>query len=194
MPCRWIKMPDGTVMHINAAAPRKQRCTFCGRLDHLVLCDGPRAIPLDQFHLYLKLEAAGREPSFTCDVKMCSRCALHAGDDLDYCPNCIAKPEETNMSNWNFKSDAEMNAAGYHFSRCGFCRGCAAGIEWWRTPQNKMMPIDRDGDQAAPQPHWVRCTARDQFRKERAARPAPSGEPAEASPECGMVLHACAAV
>jgi hypothetical protein len=190
MPCRWIKV-NGVDVHINAPGPRRERCQFCGRLDHLILCDAPRGLALG-------------EAGATCDAKACTRCALHAGDNLDYCPKCIAKPEETNMANWNFKSDAEMNAAGYHFSRCGFCRGCAANIEWWRTPQNKMMPLDRAQrdrnnnagavDDAAPQPHWVRCTARDQFRRERAARPAPSGEPAEASPECGMVLHACTAV
>jgi hypothetical protein len=41
MPCHWHKLPDGSMVHINMAAPRKRHCAFCDCPDAKALCDWP---------------------------------------------------------------------------------------------------------------------------------------------------------
>lgn len=74
---------------------------------------------------------------------------------------------------WPYKTDTELNAAGYKFDRHGVCNGanCRAHIEWWITPikhnakgelvGGKPMPLDP----ATMQPHWATCPDRQQFKR-----------------------------
>ncbi|MFL5302723.1 MAG: hypothetical protein ACJ79R_20525 [Anaeromyxobacteraceae bacterium] len=47
------------------------RCSVCGELAHVVLCDGP--------------PRPGSKRK-TCDARLCVRCAQDAGDDRHLCP------------------------------------------------------------------------------------------------------------
>jgi hypothetical protein len=72
-PCHWIKMPDGTVAHLNMAKQRTKRCHKCGRAS-TKLCDGVVSPPEQITH------------KKTCDKPLCDNCAHHVpGKDLDYC-------------------------------------------------------------------------------------------------------------
>jgi len=69
MPCQWIKLADGTVVHLNMGRKPRKRCQFCktGYVERL--CDFATGL-------------FGK----TCDAGMCLRCATHIGVELDYCP------------------------------------------------------------------------------------------------------------
>lgn len=68
MTCEWIKTPNGPVM---VCSPRKRpsKCSKCGRTPAVIECDFPTP----------------SHKSGTCDKKLCAYCAVHVGDDLDYC-------------------------------------------------------------------------------------------------------------
>lgn len=86
MPCEWLKMSDGTVVHINRGrgGRKRQVCKFC-KMPHSEgkLCDFPL------------------EGGKTCDAAMCDRCAHLLGhqetdlgkgvkrinDTIDVCPD-----------------------------------------------------------------------------------------------------------
>lgn len=74
MPCRTIKLPDGTTA-IACTRGRRGTCSVpgCGRPSER-LCD----------YLLAPFEV-GKEPK-TCDAKLCSRCAVRVGPNKDYCP------------------------------------------------------------------------------------------------------------
>lgn len=68
---QWLRLPDGTVVHLLMDRPRRKRCRFCppGRANFATLqCD---------------FEVA---PGKTCDEFMCSGCAKPVGEELDHCP------------------------------------------------------------------------------------------------------------
>lgn len=64
---------------------------------------------------------------------------------------------------WDYKTDADLVAAGYKFDNRGRCKGeqCQAEIEWWITPKGRPIPIDP----GTMQPHWATCPDRSQFRE-----------------------------
>jgi hypothetical protein len=67
----FLKMPDGSVVHVRMAKPRARRCKVCERLtapDRLRECD-------------FKLPDGS-----TCDLLMCCACAHRTGPDQDLCP------------------------------------------------------------------------------------------------------------
>jgi len=67
----FLKMPDGTVIHVRMAKPRSRRCTLCDGLtpaSRLRECD-------------FKLPTGK-----TCDRLMCAECAARVGPDKDLCP------------------------------------------------------------------------------------------------------------
>ena len=68
MPCQWITMPDGTVMHLNMGRGPRRRCKFCRAGYVTKLCDFP--------------VADGK----TCDAAMCDKCATNVGPETDHCP------------------------------------------------------------------------------------------------------------
>lgn len=68
MPCHWIKLEDGTLVHINMGRRKPARCEFCKKRPHTKLCDH-------------RLGGLG-----TCDAKMCDMCATHTDPDTDRCP------------------------------------------------------------------------------------------------------------
>jgi hypothetical protein len=71
MPCEWIKMPDGSVVHINRGrGGKQQRCGFCGeKYREGKVCDFPIG--------------NGK----TCDAEMCSKCATTVGrQHTEYAP------------------------------------------------------------------------------------------------------------
>lgn len=86
MPCEWLKMQDGTIVHLNLgrSAGRAKTCRFCHQpYRDGKLCDYPIA--------------EGK----TCDAEMCCSCARtlgaqeteiapglkRLGDTVDVCPN-----------------------------------------------------------------------------------------------------------
>jgi hypothetical protein len=69
MTCRTFDLGNG-VTGIACTRERRKRCKECGATGDR-LCDYP-----------LRGKAAGR----TCDVRLCSRCAVVVGPDRDYCP------------------------------------------------------------------------------------------------------------
>lgn len=83
------------------------------------------------------------------------------------------------MSTWNFKTRAELEAAGYSFKKSGVCKSCAcaAFIEWWNTPNSKVIPLDSD----SLKPHWATCRDSQSFKN--------TATPKEASALNGM--HKC---
>lgn len=78
-PCHWMKLPDGTTVHVRMARPRKRKCRFCQSADHAYLCDFPVG-------------------DGTCDAPMCAACTTHVGPDVDYCPNHRGRTPEMQAS------------------------------------------------------------------------------------------------
>lgn len=77
MPCKWIRLPDGTVAHLNMGPERARKCSVCGvKVRDCKLCDFPIG--------------GGK----TCDAVLCSRCASHRPPDTDYCPAHAQSPGE----------------------------------------------------------------------------------------------------
>lgn len=79
MPCRWTKLPDGTVVHVNMGRGRAKKCIHCGRAADK-LCDGP--LPDGTVHRR-RTSVAGADT--TCSKPICGRCAIHVAPDSDYC-------------------------------------------------------------------------------------------------------------
>ena len=65
----FLRLPDGTVMHVKMAKRREPRCRFCGGPHGTLLCDFKKP--------------SGK----SCDAKMCFGCSTPVGPDLDYCPD-----------------------------------------------------------------------------------------------------------
>ncbi len=82
----FVRMPDGTVVHVRMAQPRRRRCSFCDGLtpEHrLRECD-------------FKLPDGK-----TCDRLMCAQCAKRVGVDTDLCPlHAQADPKQTEEDRW----------------------------------------------------------------------------------------------
>jgi hypothetical protein len=71
----WIRMPDGTVVHVSHSGPRpKARLCSCG-------CGRPATLQCDA-----PLLGGG-----TCDRYLCRNCGVSRGKDIDYCPSCVIK-------------------------------------------------------------------------------------------------------
>lgn len=69
MGCHWIRLDDGTLVHLNMGRSRPPaKCQFCKTRAHTKLCDH-------------RLGASG-----TCDAKMCDECAKNVGPEQDLCP------------------------------------------------------------------------------------------------------------
>lgn len=68
---------------------------------------------------------------------------------------------------WPYTTDTQLKEAGYRFDRRSRCNAkykggtCNQEIEWWHTPDGKMMPIDP----GLMTPHWSTCPDADLFRK-----------------------------
>jgi hypothetical protein len=69
MPCHWMTLADGTIVHLNMGRGRPALCQFCRKRPHTKLCD----------------HSLGG--SATCDAKICGTCAVHTGPDTDLCPD-----------------------------------------------------------------------------------------------------------
>lgn len=73
MACEWIKLPDGTIVHLNLGKKRhacRSLCRFCRKPNHWIslMCDFP--------------VGHGK----TCDAGMCSECSTNVRKGIDYCP------------------------------------------------------------------------------------------------------------
>jgi hypothetical protein len=74
MPCKLIKLADGTVVHLNMGRSKPKRCKFCNTGNADLLCDYP-----------VNVGDVGHKK--TCDEPMCKRCATRIAHEVDYCPN-----------------------------------------------------------------------------------------------------------
>ncbi len=61
------------------------------------------------------------------------------------------------------KNADEAEKQGYRFKNPGRCRGCGVSVDWWETPNGKLLPID---DEATFSAHWTNCPERDRFKKD----------------------------
>ena len=70
---------------------------------------------------------------------------------------------------WPYKSVQELREAGYVFVKLGHCReeSCGDAISWWKTPDEKFMPLDA----TTLEPHWTSCKKPKRFRKYKAGKP-----------------------
>jgi hypothetical protein len=66
MACRWYRLPNGTVVHLNVGRTRSKRCSTCGE-------------PADKLCDHVIAEGK------TCDAAICAHCALHREPDSDFC-------------------------------------------------------------------------------------------------------------
>jgi hypothetical protein len=66
-------------------------------------------------------------------------------------------------ASWPYHSDAELTVAGYKFDNRSRFKGatCGAEIEWWWTPNNRLIPLDA----GTMQPHFATCPDVAEFRK-----------------------------
>jgi hypothetical protein len=51
------------------------------------------------------------------------------------------------------KNQEEMLAQGYTEKGLGTCKDCGEEFEWWQTPNNKHVPMNR----GSATPHWKTC-------------------------------------
>lgn len=72
----FLRMPDGTVVHVRMSPPRSRRCTVCKL----------QTVPSKLRECDFKLENGT-----TCDRLMCTGCARRTGSDLDLCPDHLQK-------------------------------------------------------------------------------------------------------
>ena len=66
----------------------------------------------------------------------------------------------------------EMEAAGYHYTGEGRCRGCGATMLWFETPNKKNIPMSvvegtENKENRILEPHWQSCPEADSFRKKK---------------------------
>jgi hypothetical protein len=58
----------------------------------------------------------------------------------------------------------QLTIAGYRFKYARACRLCNALIEFWSTPDHKLIPLDRQADERRI-PHRSTCPRADEFRQ-----------------------------
>jgi len=84
MPCRVVKIGD-TFAIVKFAPEKRRRCSVCGDLTTVVLCD---FVLEGQALLFGEPGAKSR----TCDAPLCKRCAIHIPPDTDFCPDHRPRP------------------------------------------------------------------------------------------------------
>jgi len=58
-------------------------------------------------------------------------------------------------------SESELLASGYTLFKKTYCRKCGVPIQFWNTPNNKLMPMNQDLKDS----HFATCPAAEEFRK-----------------------------
>ena len=77
MPCKVVRLPDGTTAIVRMAKERPRTCSACRKKAHnSKLCD-------------FVIGYADGKPR-TCDAVLCASCATHKEPDTDYCPKHAA--------------------------------------------------------------------------------------------------------
>lgn len=61
-------------------------------------------------------------------------------------------------------TDAELKTLGYIAREDGRCSRCRAPITWYRTPNMKLMPFDKE----TLVTHWSTCPFAKEFRRKAA--------------------------
>lgn len=74
----------------------------------------------------------------------------------------VEKKKDTGII-WPAERQA-LSVRGYRFKYARKCRLCPATIEFWSTPDRKLIPLDRQADERRV-PHWSTCPAAAEFRK-----------------------------
>jgi len=69
------------------------------------------------------------------------------------------------MSYPTTKAEAEMQ--GYKLERSAKCAGCGAEIDFYRTLNHKLIPIDADASGKSFVPHWSTCPEASKFRRKK---------------------------
>lgn len=94
---------------------------------------------------------------------MCERIDLGDGNYAIVCGGRASHKKKPEPITWP-TSRAKLQLAGYHLKYARRCRLCDALIEFWRTPANKMMPLDRRPDDTFT-PHHSTCPRVEEFRQ-----------------------------
>lgn len=79
----WLKMPDGTNVHVKMAKPRRAKCDECRDRPHDFLCDYPTG------------------EGQTCDRRICRLCVTKIGP-RDFCTHHV------HVSHLDFDRDAKV--------------------------------------------------------------------------------------
>ena len=62
-----------------------------------------------------------------------------------------------------------LEDAGYKRSTYTRCQACMAAIEFWHTPQGRVIPMEAMPQEDSPATsHFAKCPEADSFRKRRA--------------------------
>src|SRR5579872_4856279 len=91
------------------------------------------------------------------------RCIPFAGGFICGGGRMAEKKSQTNAMTWPAERQA-LVLAGYRFKYARPCRLCKATIEFWSTPNRKLIPLDRQADERRV-PHWSTCPNAAEFRK-----------------------------
>lgn len=64
------------------------------------------------------------------------------------------------------KTEDELTAAGYAVEQeTARCRKCQAPIRWYRTPKDRLIPMDLPDDTGEVKAHFTTCPFADEFRR-----------------------------
>lgn len=95
---------------------------------------------------------------------MCERVDLGNGNFAIVCGGRKMKPKTKLPA-----TREELNRAGWRHSVSRDCKLCHSPLEFWITPNGKLMPLDPilDGNKWLLASHWATCVFADSFRAKK---------------------------
>ena len=162
--CERMDFSDGTFAIVCGSRRTRKKCKWCGA-PATKLCDHVTSSPAQIMHRKM------------CDAPMCDRHAKSIGPEKDLCPfHARAKVmtqsahDEASAITWP-ASRKDLYAAGYvrDFTIPPRpCKRCGKRIEFWRTPQANLMPLEESETAANVMLcHFATCPHAEEFRKSK---------------------------
>jgi len=146
--CERVDFGDGGFAIVcGSRRGRRARCEFC-KNPHAKLCD---------------YEVASGK---TCDAKICASCAKSIGPDRDLCPRHAKRGELLGKIKLPATRE-QLEAAGYREELSRLCKRCSRQIEFWRTPNGSLAPLEVEivGGEWLRVSHFETCPFANEFRK-----------------------------